>query len=228
MGLGAGMPPLPKIKEDDMGRAVTRTVYQYGELSEKAKEKAREWWRDGGMEYDWWDGVFEDTVAVAEILGIDLIELVGKPGQMERKTMILFRGFWSQGDGACFEGRYEYAKGSVKRIREYAPKDKELHRIARELSKVQRRYWYRMSAEVKHTGHYCHEYSTSIAVESDEEIGGEMREEDEVKVAELLRDFMRWIYKRLKDEYEYLTSDEVVAETIESNEYEFLEDGSRA
>jgi hypothetical protein len=35
------------------------------------------------------------------------------------------------------------------------------------------------------------------------------------------------IYKDLKKEYEYLISDEAVAETIISNEYDFTENGRR-
>jgi hypothetical protein len=38
---------------------------------------------------------------------------------------------------------------------------------------------------------------------------------------------MRWIYKSLEREYNYLTSDEAVAESLDANEYdfEFNEDG---
>jgi len=36
---------------------------------------------------------------------------------------------------------------------------------------------------------------------------------------------MRWIYRQLKTEYEYSVSDEVVAENIIANGYEFTEDG---
>jgi hypothetical protein len=39
---------------------------------------------------------------------------------------------------------------------------------------------------------------------------------------------MKWMYRQLEAEYEYLTSDEAITETIRSNEYEFTEDGRRA
>jgi hypothetical protein len=38
-------------------------------------------------------------------------------------------------------------------------------------------------------------------------------------------DTCRAIYRRLEKEYEYLTSDESIIETIHANEYEFTEDG---
>ena len=39
----------------------TITIYKFDELSDKAKEKARDWYREGALEYDWWDGVYEDA-----------------------------------------------------------------------------------------------------------------------------------------------------------------------
>lgn len=42
-----------------------------------------------------------------------------------------------------------------------------------------------------------------------------------------LRSSMRWIYRQLEKENEYLTSDEHVDENIRANEYEFTEDGDR-
>lgn len=42
----------------------TITTYEFTELSDKAKEAARECWRDGWMDYDWWDGVYDDAARV--------------------------------------------------------------------------------------------------------------------------------------------------------------------
>lgn len=55
-----------------------------------------------------------------------------------------------------------------------------------------------------------------------------MRDEATDGIKELLRDYMRWIYKQLEKEHEYQNSNEVVDETITINEYEFDEDGNRA
>ena len=48
------------------------TVFKFNELDDKAKEKAREWYREGALNYDWWDSVYEDAERIAEILGIEL------------------------------------------------------------------------------------------------------------------------------------------------------------
>lgn len=197
---------------------ITKTAYTFDELDDRAKETARDWYRQGALDYyDWWDSIYDDADQIAKILGIE-IDRKGK-----RTPAIYFSGFWSQGDGACFEGKYHYAKGATKAIREYAPRDEELHRIADELQAIQRKNFYQLSAHIAHTGRYCHEHSTSIHV---------FRESDWVDdetadgVAEFIRDFMRWIYSRLEAEYEYLMSDESVDEAIRANEYLFDENGN--
>ena len=74
----------------------TINVYSFDELSEQAKEKAREWFRAGTLDYEWWDGVFEDAKRVGALIGIGIDD-------------IRFSGFWSQGDGASLSGTYTYA-----------------------------------------------------------------------------------------------------------------------
>lgn len=195
------------------------SIFKYEELSDKAKAKAREWYRsdDGGLDYDWFDAVYEDAGRIFEILGIDA-------NRKGKNPCIWFSGFWSQGDGACFEGSYSYAKGSARAIKRYAPQDEELQRIGRELMEVQKRHNYRITARLEHRGPYYHEYTVSIDVDGCDDSGKESPAET---VRTLLRDLMRWTYKTLEAEHEYLTSDEAVAETIEANEYEFTADGDR-
>jgi hypothetical protein len=48
----------------------TRTLYTFDELSDKAKDKAREWWRAGALNYAWWEFIFED----AESIGLKITE----------------------------------------------------------------------------------------------------------------------------------------------------------
>jgi len=193
-------------------------IYQFNELSDDAKEKAIQRYREGNLDYEWYDGVFEDAKEIGKLIGIDI-------------DRIYFSGFCSQGDGACFEGSYEYRIGSVKEIKKYAPKDKELHRIAVELSKIQRKSFYGLTARVKHFGAYSHELCTQINVYGDFELGDRYYVDfvsNEEGIIELLRDFMKWIYKSLEADHDWLNADEQVIESMECNEYEFLENGSRA
>lgn len=55
-----------------MPEIIETTVYRLGELSDAAKDKARAWYREGGLDYDWYDAVYEDFQRIAEILGLNL------------------------------------------------------------------------------------------------------------------------------------------------------------
>lgn len=208
------------------------TVYQFDELSDRAKDTARQWYREASQDDNYFaENVIEDAAQIADQLGINLrqttVKLMG--GGTRQEPTIYWSGFSSQGDGACFEGTYYYAKASKRKIREYAPLDTELHAIADGLAEVQRKYWYQLQASVKHRGHYQHEMCTEIDVDADQ-VGDryqDVSKEDAETVRELLRDFMRWIYRSLEKEYDYQNSDEVVDETIRANEYTFDEDGNR-
>lgn len=187
-------------------------TYDFDELTDEAKEKAREWWLDGAFHHDWWDAVYEDAKRIGEIIGVQIKE-------------IGFSGFSSQGDGACIEGRYSYKKGSAKRIREYSPEDEELHRIADELQSIQKKHFYRLGCEMKQAGRYSHEYSIDFVFDYDGEELWQLDEDSLNRLVETMRDFMRWIYRALEKEYEWLSSDESVDENIRINEYEFTEVG---
>jgi len=148
-------------------------------------------------------------------------------GGTRQAPCICFRGFWSQGDGACFETFYSYRKNAPRRIREYAPQDTELHRIADTLQAIQRRNFYQLRADASHRGHYYHEYCMSITVERDSPTWQDMTAGAEEAVVEALRDLGRWLYRQLEREYDYLSSDEAVDATIAANEYTFTATGRR-
>jgi hypothetical protein len=205
----------------------TITLYKFNELDDDAKERARDWYREGMYHDDWWDCVYEDAAAIAKLLGIDLMQRPVRlmNGTTRYNPAIFFSGFSSQGDGACFEGTYSYAKGSVKAVKKHAPQDETLHQIAQDLFDLQAPAFYQLSASVEHTGRYSHERCTTIDVSRwDENVTNEQEE----GIAGALRDFMRWIYRRLEAEYEYLNSDETIDDNIQANEYTFDEDGNRA
>ena len=202
------------------------TVYKFEELSDRAKERARDWWR--GCENSDFDTEFmyDDFERVAEILGVSFkvrhIPLMN--GKTRPEPTIWWSGFSSQGDGACFEGSYAYAKGSQKAIRDYAPKDERLHRIADDLAAAQRPYFFKLVATATHSGHYYHSGCMSVEVtHADDSYRGVEWE----GIQQALRDFADWMYRQLEAEYEYRMSDENVDDSIEANEYTFDEDGNR-
>lgn len=202
-------------------------VYTFDELSDEAKEKARGDWRNCGLDYEWWDCLFDDAVQVAECLGIEIarragVNSVGRPTPSEPK--IFFSGFCSQGDGASFEGGYRYRKGWRKALKAYAPTDTELAEIGQALQEAQRPVKWTGSASVGVQGIYSHSGCMNISVNMETE----WRDETESIIEQCLRDFADWIYARLRTEYEWMNSDEQVDEVLVANEYEFEADGSMA
>lgn len=212
-----------------MPAIIETTIYQLGELAEEAKERARSWYRQHGFDYDWYDSVFEDFGRICALLGIDLrtrpVRLMG--GGTRSEPCIFFSGFSSQGDGACFEGSWTYARGMRRAIRDYAPEDAELHRIADALETIQWRNFYQLSATARHRGRYNHEFCMDIPVDRDSPVYQAPTASAEEEVTEALRDLARWLFRQLEREYDYQTSDEAVDEAITANEYSFTETGRR-
>lgn len=212
-----------------MPEIVQTTVYRLDELSDAAKEQARRWYHESGFDNDWFEFVFDDFEQICAILGIELrtvpVRLYG--GGTRQKPCIYFSGFWSQGDGACFEGDYRHAKGAARSIREHAPKDAELHRIADVLQAIQRRNFYQLRASIAHRDRYHHEYCMAITVERDSPTWQDMTADAEDLVIETLRDLARWLYRHLEREYEYQSSDTCVDEAIAANDFTFTGDGRR-
>lgn len=189
-------------------RTITKELYSFNELSDEAKQKALENLSNINTDYEWWD--YEDYTNIGKIFGIEIEE-------------IYFSGFSSQGDGACFEGHYRYNKEASKKIREYAPLNTVLHDIADRLQSIQKGQFYQLMSDTKHRGHYYHENCTETSVYRND--NKDVPEEVEDALIDTLKDFMRWIYRSLEKEYDYLTGEEAIRETIEANQYEFYENG---
>ena len=195
-------------------RIKQETVYTFNELSDAAKECARQWYREGGFDYEWYDATFDDAKQCLALAGFTV-------------DKIYFSGFSSQGDGACFEG--SWAAGNtkpVKAMKQHAPKDKALHEIAaamREVAKANPSAF----MSVKQHGHYCHEHCTSFWIESDD-CAIELKGDAEGAIIEASKDAMRWIYSQLEKEHDWLNSDEQVDAAICANECEFYKNGKSA
>ena len=212
-----------------MPEIIETTVYRLHELSDAAKDKACAWYREASGDDDWHEFVFEDFEAICTILGVRLktrpLRLHG--GGTRQKPCIWFRGFWSQGDGACYEAFYSYQKVAPRQIRGHAPKDYELHRIAEALQAIQQRNFFQLNAEASHHGHYYHEHCMSISVERDSPTYQDKTTDAEETVTELLRDLARWLYRQLEREYEHHLSDAVVDEMLTINGHTFTKSGDR-
>ena len=227
-------------------RTIETKVYTFDELSDRAKDTARDWYRQRTVE-DFADfsadSVIEDAARMADILGINLrtrpVKLMGGGTRMEPNI------YWSIGnrsdDGVTFNGSYSWRKGSVRKMASEAPAEwtnketgehhtndgnRELNRIAEALADVQRRNFYQLSASISH-GRSLYA-GIQVEVERDSRNYQNVSAEDCETVKEALQDFASWIHRQLEKEYEYRMSDEAVDEDIRANDYEFDEDGNRA
>ena len=204
-------------------KIIETKAYLFEELSEEAKSKAIAWQVENNYNYDTWSEYLEDDCKeIGALMGIEI-------------NNIYCSGFHSQGDGACFEGSYSYKKGSVASVLSYAPLDLELHRIVRELQKVQKKNFYRIKASVKHYGHYYHRFCTDINVDINGiETGSGFYTRGSIEdsaaadclVICLLRDFMLWIYKQYELVYEDATSEETAIGFFSDNECYFTNEGA--
>ena len=187
-------------------RVLETNIYTFDELADDAKERAREWWRGGFLQdSDWHIFTIDDAKECMTLLGFAV-------------TDVLYTGFWSQGDGACFTGQW-YAENvcPVAKMRAHSPKDAVLLRLSRDLNALARKDK-EACATLKHCGSYCHENTIGFSVDC-------RRDDTADALKELSREAMQWIYRQLEAEYEYLTADAQVDGAIRVNEYEFTESG---
>ena len=193
-------------------KQITTTVYNFSELSDKAKEKARQWWRDS-FEFDF-DNLLDDAKAIGKFLGYDI-------------SKIYYSGFSNQGNGACFEGAWNGIL-DLDGLKAYMSKDEELHKIGEALAREVATFPI-ASLTVRHRGHYYHEKCTDFTVSildgEENEIDSDDAVNCQTQLIDLSRDFMRWIYRQLEQEYNYQNSDAAVDESINANEYTFLDSG---
>lgn len=188
-------------------------VYSFEELSEQAQDYAIEKESQSQSECFDADWIECDIIEVFSLFGLDI-------------DHVYYSGFWSQGDGACFEGSYRFKKGGLQALKDYAPRDKELHDLVGQLNKLSRDNFYRMSFNTTHRGNYYHENSMNIECDrSDMERYNEIAVVNEDAIHEVVRDLAHYIYKRIRDAYEDCTSYETCKEYLLNSDNEYTVDG---
>jgi hypothetical protein len=200
---------------------MTEVTYKFKDLSEKAKQKAREEYTSGNYPgYDWWDGTLEGASRMAEMLGIQISTTFRGRG---RTVDIWFSGFCSQGDGASFTGQYHYAPKAVEQTTAET-NDEELLRIAQGLTLMQLTQRLKGLEEFSGTVSSRHR-NNCISVDIRDWGIDEIGEPDEDQFEQLMQDFADWIYKQLEAEHDYYHSDAYVDERLSESDDEFDEDG---
>lgn len=211
-----------------MPREIIVSVYQYSELNDKAKEKARDWL------ISCWDG--NDTAMVTESMSWRLQEAGYPTGDIQ----------WSlgycQGDGVAFyTGKGDY--GDTRRVW--------LRRISRSWKREDRRDLYRLASKAgiefkdvdlniernSLSNHYSH-YNTMDpglaycfgAEDCTDEERSRLFELIAVAIEDLaddVRDMSKTLAAKGYEEIEYMRSKEYLEDAMEANEYEFTIEGKR-
>lgn len=201
----------------------TITLYTYDELSDKAKERARQWWNEcrGSEDYD---VVTEYFAEIVRLMGFDLtthtVRTMG--GKEWQEPNIWWSLAYVQGDYAGFESRYSYTKGGAAAVKSYAPKDETLHAIADSLQEMQKRNFWQISAKIRFDDRRGYEIA-EVLKEGCYMYGSDA----ESVIREACKALSRWLYSKLREHDEYLTSEEAIADAMEANGHTFREDGKR-
>jgi hypothetical protein len=181
-----------------------------------AQQAALERYRDINTDHEWWEDTYDYFIEIMEGCGFTAQDLG-------------FSGFWCQGDGASFVGYVT----NVQNFRAAFPSPlwDAFGALLPEDIRV-----YRMSSM------YYHEYTMLAEVgvphldtENMPEGLADLYESQLLKATEELEEFVqetmrgkaRDLYRLLEQEYEYLTSEEAVRETLQANDMwpEDLPDG---
>ena len=190
-------------------REIITKIYRFEELSEKAQSHALEKYRDIFVSDSfWYEDLLEEYMICLEKYGF-------------YDTKILFSGFFSQGDGACFDAQHIDVAEVLNAIlmTDQAYIDREFIRFytlanhnAIECDILQR------------SSYYVHAHTRYVGVDSPF-----LTEMETKRLEEIIEDFRidicHTIYNSLEAEYQYQTGDEVLREFFIETECEFYENG---
>lgn len=199
-----------------MPRIIEKTVYTFDELSDKAKDRARDWWRESDHDYEWWDNVYEDFFVTLPILGFDVSRRNGKHYDISFQLHV-------QGEGVGFDAYWEFKPDCVEKIKEHAPQDSDLLAMAEELVSIFRRTGPHVRGHIKQGSRGA--YIEDVYFEHVEDSYWDCHDDVIDDFKKLVKGLARWMLKQLDDEWRYRNSDEYVDECIIGNDYEFDEDG---
>lgn len=209
-------------------KQITLKLYSFNELDKEAKGKALTTYSDLNVNFNWWDDEFEDFIELCAYMGIAVI-----------KDAIKFSGFYSQGDGSAFSAKVDIHK-LVTAIEQQSWKDyAPMQEFPFTAPDVDRRVLTLLDKgilpqEPQIIGRH-RQYG--VVVDLGIYVINENRQHDNVfeeldKLEEWLRHIAgtlnRYLYTTLEKQYEFLSSDTAIKESILTNEYLFTADGRSA
>lgn len=203
-------------------------VYSFNELSAKVQKKVLQDMNDINTDYQWWDFVYEDFQTLAEYFGFTV--------DLERSFFTLN---YSQGDGssytayvdpckliACLKGE-TWKKHAPKEVLSFYPVTRNIERVCKliasgkidfsaNIEPANRETSVRVNCEWSFTSDYAHNNLENI-----ENACNELNE----LIESTAKTLNKWFHRSLRNQCDYLSSDEAIIETINANEYLFFAHG---
>lgn len=216
-----------------MTKTVEITLYQFDELNDKAKEKARDNYITNWMDDAWYDCT------------VDYMKEEGEHKHGFRVDDIRFSGFWSQGDGASWCGAVDLGDWVRKT---FNSTDLE-HPLTQIFLALLDEGWIESKVLVSfNSSHYCHEKTMHVncidryqpIIDGSVMAMGMFKGADVEELFTLVESTLDTLYERLKDDceafacdiynaleedYEGQTTEEAIAESYALNDVWFTEEG---
>ena len=250
------LPGCESLKEelDDMARKERmkeRGRLLYDELDDEAKEKAREWWLQDEPSYGWWQDDREWRDELAYNVGLRLDDknsafwtldngadyAINAHFEYKKGWKEYFRKGWGKGtyakygqpdadvftvDRFLIDRKLDGAKGVIRFIEFVQTMDDAI----REFS-VKRFYRAEFNAYVHHRGGSSFSQGISDMHDYNKMYDHDVDDDFEDEAMRIVNTYTEYMLYCLEAEYEWLTSEECVAETIRANEYGFDMAGNR-
>jgi len=207
-------------------KTIEVTLYEFKELSPEVQKKVISRESNINTDYDWWDATYDDFATFCETIGIEV--------DLKNTHFTLS---YSQGDGAGFSASIDLPKlltaietqswkdGYPKEDLKFYPVTTNMKRVCKLISagKIDGKAW----IEESNRGTSSTLYSDYVIM-SDKDT--QTRVDDALnELIEFLEDVTKkinyWFFRNLRNECDYLSSEEAIIETIEANEYTFEANG---
>lgn len=186
-------------------------LYYFNELEPNIQEMILQKYWDFNVYYGWTDMYLKEWKTKLDSIGF-------------KNAEIHFSGFYSQGDGTSFDADIDTPQILNTLIMCYNKQDGLQAEKCSYLTDYIKFYINKNG----YSHHYCHEKTRYTAFEIydiDKPYWNKILDNLTGLIENLRLDLCKTIYKELQQEYEYLTSDESVKESIIANELEFFKNG---
>ena len=183
-------------------------TYSVDELSETARQNAIDGLRGLNVDHEWWnfDGLMDLSSEEKKARHM---------GKMEPKSPFSWKRLFFDLD----RGQYIHFDGM----------DVEDSKTARRFLRIPKALWEACGPHFVNDGSRWNTCNTALEFDGDYYGERDFTDRENAildRAIEIFSDKVHEAWRTLRDEYEFLVSDEAILESIRANEYEFTEDGS--